>query len=399
MTEFLNSSLSHPANPGFQPSIPTPHRLGDALDSFLLKKALHASTPRLTRPVGVALARDYIEQKGARRLGWRALRKEVAYFLSGQRELQRQRIDPSWKRGIFLHFGAEQIGDSLMDLAPRSLLHQAGPRMDLFSSPSITELFQGDPWFGKVTCKPDDLICSQYDFAIVLSNRHSSLQPKSRYFGNLPWVSIHESFSGPDFDRAGYATQRLCDLLGTHLTRQDFEYHASQKMTASAATLEPPAASGADPFIAICVGGVDARRVYLKWDAVIDGLIARGHRNFKLIGSTNGVAAAKRLENQFRGAANLENHAGHTGIHQAQKLLANATAVACCDGGLMHVAATTLTPLVALFGNTIQPAWRLRGANLARAMSSTSSNVNDIDPQDVVRRLSFLTSTPSAFHA
>ncbi len=317
------------------------------------------------------------------------MRKEVAYFLGGQAHLQRQRIDPGWKRGVFLHFGAEQIGDSLMDLAPRSLLHQAGLRIDLFSSNRITELFQADPWFGKVTCKPGELISSQYDFAIVLSNRHSSLHPKSRYFGNLPWVSMHESFSGPDFDRAGFATQRLCDLLGTNLTREEFEYHARQKMAASTTAFERSVASGAEPAIAICVGGVDTKRVYLKWDAVMDGLIARGQRNFQLIGSANGVEAAQGLEAQFRGSATLENLVGRTGIQQAQALLATANAVACCDGGLMHVAATTLAPLVALFGNTIQPAWRLRGANLVRAISSASSSVNDIDPETVVERLSF----------
>jgi heptosyltransferase-2 len=371
-----------------QSSIPWPARPRSLLDSFLLRMAHRAVIPQLKQAIGMTPPAEHLARKGMARLGWRALRRELVYRLSGQTALQHQTIQPHWKRGLFLYFGAEQIGDALMDLAPRSLLQQAGLKMDLLTSPTIAKLFQSDPWFERVSCQARDLQTGgDYDFVITLSNKRRALLPKRRHFAGLPWVSLHESFCGPDFDRGGFATQRLADLLGLQLSRNAFDIHARQKLTSD--TL--PAiqlAAGAQTRIAICVGGVDPRRTYQHWELVVAELVAQGAKDFVLVGSNNGAAAARQLVEKFSADASIDNQVGATSIHQTRAILRNASVLACSDGGLMHVAAADDVPMVALFCATIRPEWRLRlQKKPAAALSSSTVDVNAIPPVAVAQQI------------
>lgn len=382
-------------------SIPLGTQPRSVLDGFLLRMANRAIVPHLKQAVGTTPVPEYVARKGTVRLSWRALRRELIYRLSGQTTLQSQAVAPHWKRGLFLYFGAEQIGDALMDLAPRSLLQQAGLRMDLLTSPGIASLFQGDPWFEQVASDPRALADSgDYDFVITLSNKRRALLPKRRHFTHLPWLSLHESFCGPDFDRGGFAAQRLADVLGLQLSRNAFDFHARQKLL----PLEAPViqATAAAP-VAICVGGVDPRRTYQQWQAVVARLVAQGVRDFLLVGSNNGVASAQQLADQFAGSASINNQVGATTLAQTRALLQHASVLACTDGGLMHVAAADdQVPMVALFCSTIRPEWRLRPQARALAtLSSDTADVNAITPDlvaDHVLSLHASRTTIAALH-
>ncbi len=184
-----------------------------------------------------------------------------------------------------------------MDLAPRSLLHAHGFSMDLLTDTTIARLFREDPWFTSVT---DDISAASkvpYDFVIILSQKRRSLQPKAWHFRALPWVSILEDFTGPNFDRAAYATQRLADLLELDLEPAEFARHVRQKLRPSTAPagLEQHAAP-ARQAVALSVGGVDPLRTYKGWSAVMAQLVRHGKNEFSLIGSDNGLAEARRIE-------------------------------------------------------------------------------------------------------
>jgi heptosyltransferase-2 len=378
----MNSRTAHQ----IRPALPLLARPRSALDSFLLRMATQASVPHLKHPVGVLPASDYFNRKGMQRLGWRAVRRELMYRLSGQAGLQSATIQPHWKRALFLYFDANQIGDALMDLAPRSLLREAGLKVDLLTSPAVAGLFEGDPWFERVSSQAQVLAqaADRYDFIITLSNKRRSLSPKRKHFAGLPWVSVHERFCGPDFDRAGFATQRLSDLLGLQLSRNAFDFHARQKL-APLATRERAAMDAPAP-VALCLGGVDPKRTYEHWSAVVAQLAQQGVRDFVLLGSHNGLAAATALMQQFAGQENLRmaNHVGSASISQTRAILQNAAVLACSDGGLMHVAMADNVPTLALFSGTIRPEWRLRPqGNPVSTLSSATADINALPPRQV----------------
>ncbi len=375
------------------PSIPLGVQPRSVLDGWLLRMANRALVPHLKQPVGTTPLAEYVARKGPVRLSWRALQRQFVYRLSGQATLQCQAVAPHWKRGLFLYFGAGQIGDALMDLAPRSLLQQAGLRMDLLTSPGLAGLFQEDPWFERVGSDPQAFAAQGgYDFVITLSNKRRALQVKRSHFQHLPWLSLHESFCGPDFDRGGFAAQRLADLLGLQLSRNDLDVHARQKLKALDAPATDAFGQAAQPAaapVALCVGGVDPRRTYQQWDAVMGHLVAQGLRDFVLVGSGNGQAAAQQLVQAFGASARIDNRVGASTLGQTRALLQQASVLACSDGGLMHVAAADdRVPMVALFCSTIRPEWRLRPqASPVATLTSDTVDVNAIAPQVVARQI------------
>lgn len=359
-----------------------------SLDIRLKQLALGTIIPQLKKPVGVVPAAEYMTEMGFKKLGWRALRRSLVFATSGQAKSKLDSLKMVGKRGLWLYFGEGQMGDALMDLAPRSLLKNQGFRMDLLTDKPIAHLFQEDPWFETVTDDVLSLAEVPYDFAIVLSNKRRSIHFKRKYFKKLPWVSILESFSGPDFHRAGYATQRLSDLLDLELTPTEFSCHASQKLRPHQASTDfKLQTSQVKNAIALCVGGVDPLRTFTDWEAVIAELMRCGKNEFLLIGSDNGVSEAQRITQKFGDAALIHDCVGKCTIAQSHDLLAAARVVVCADGGLMHLAATTATPLIALFSSTIRPEWRLPSRATATAVCSSSPNVNDISPQEIVKKI------------
>lgn len=367
-----------------------------ALDRQLKQAALATTTPQLRRSVSTASSQEYISETGYRKLGWRAFRRRLVFMMSGQAKLKINSLKDAGNRGLWLYFGEGQIGDALMDLAPRSLLHAQGFSMDLLTDKTIARLFDGDPWF---TCVTDDVSAAAkvaYDFVIVLSHKRRSLQPKIRHFRGLPWVSILEDFTGPNFDRAAYATQRLSDLLELDLKPAEFARHARQKLKPStASTGLAQDAAQLEQAVALSVGGVDPLRTYKHWPAVMAQLVRQGKTEFILIGSDNGRDDARRIELELGNSALVHNYVGKCSLAQSHYLLAAARIIVCVDGGLMHLAATTPTPLVGLFTSAIRPEWRLPPSRPFTLFAcSSSADVNDISPAEIVERTLSLFEAP-----
>lgn len=364
-----------------------------ALDRYLKRLALETITPHLGRPVGVVPAGEYMQEMGFQRLGWRALRRRLIFFASGQTKYRLESLQPPGRRGLWLYFGEGQMGDALMDLAPRSMMQQQGFRMDLLTDSFIAKVFQQDPWFETVTADPSRLSEVPYDFAIVLSNKRRAIDHKRKYFKQLPWVSLLESFSGPDYHRAGYVAQRLADLLGLELTPSEFSEHSRQKLK----PLMAPAnfllqVADVKNAIALCLGGVDPLRTFTQWVPVIRDLIQQGKNEFLLIGSDNGLSSAKQIKEQFGDSLRVHDYVGKCTIAQSHDLLAAAKGVICADGGLMHLAATTTTPMLALFSSTIRPEWRLSTREALAFSCSRSPDINDVNVQEIVEKICYVTN-------
>lgn len=128
-------------------------------------------------------------------------------------------------------------------------------------------------------------------------------------------------------------------------------------------------------------------RTFTDWTAVIGELMRNGRNEFLLIGSDNGIADARRIEQQFGGSALLHNYVGKCSVAQSHDLLAAAQVVVCADGGLMHLAATTSTPLLGLFSSTIRPEWRLPLRSGVLFARSNSPDVNDIFATEIAEKI------------
>ena len=340
-------------------------------------------------------AADFAARKGRWRMAFRTARCGILLRSSGQLPTLRQAFERDWSRVLWIHEGMPQIGDALMDLAPRSLLAEQGMQVDLFASEHIARLFERDAWFAHSLHRSEDVHIENYDVSIVLSHDHKARVLKRACVAPLPWVSLQGFYGGPDFHRARFVTQRLSDLLGQSLAPEEFARHSAQKLLVrSEAAAWAGQAWQAPGGVALVLGGVWPARTYRRWAQIVSALRARGVRSFALLGGANGRAMADELVARCEPDVELADFVGRTSLPQAHALLARSAAVVCTDGGLMHVALTTTSPVVALFNAEIDPGWRLPMRMHGIALQSSGQEVSDIAPDFIAEATAKLIRVP-----
>ena len=318
-------------------------------------------------------------RKGSFRLAFRAVRRMLLLRTSGQMATLHPELDHRFRRALWIHEGMPQIGDALMDLAPRSLLVELGFQVDLFSSPHIATMFEHDTWFTRSLSNLEDLHIEAYDVAIVLSNDRKALGAKRTRLAGLPWVSLHGFYGGPDFHRACFATQRLADLLKVTLDTQEFARHSAQKLPISAlANAKAQQLCPQTDGIALALGGVWPERTYRRWPQLVELLKAQGVQRFVLIGGENGRELADRVVAGASSDIQVLDFVGRTHLLEAQALFAQCAVIVCADGGLMHLALTTTVPVVALFNTAIDPLWRLPTRFNGVCLSSPTEQIDSL---------------------
>lgn len=325
----------------------------------------------------------YLASTGSTKLGWRSFRRKIAIALMRQNKSYFEKIHPTWKKGIFIYEGIPQIGDALMDLAPRSLFAQTGVTIDLVTHKNISTLFQNDPWFNKTYSFDDFNFSNKYDFAIVMAHKQRTLKFKKLHFFKTPWISIHKYFTGPEFQRAELSTQRFIDLFKLNIESNDFNKHSHQKLKPIQSIMPKPSFSRKN--IGIVVGGLDKKRVYSHWISVIKNL-SHFNISISLLGSSNGVLDANFIKKSITNI-NINNEVDKLSLEECRKTIEDLDLILCCDGGLMHLSLTTKTPVVGLFNALVQPEWRLPKSNQCICIQSTTDFVNHIQPEIISKKI------------
>lgn len=110
------------------------------------------------------------------------------------------------------------------------------------------------------------------------------------------------------------------------------------------------------PIIGFCPGaefGPAKRWPHYHYAKLAEMLIAQGY-GVELFGSAKDEAVGEEIRQALPQALQpfCVNLAGKTNLNEAVDLIANCTAVVSNDSGLMHIAAATNRPLVALYGPT-----------------------------------------------
>ncbi len=346
---------------------------------MLRELALASATQPLSRPVPGESADSHLAAVGPIKAARRAALRQGVLWLTGQRKFKQDLFPAGARRILWCYFGESQLGDALMDIAPRSLLVELGFEVDLFTVPALATLFAGDPWLRRVGSQASDFTSGDHQCAIVLSNKRRPLQPKMRNFPRMPWVSVHENFTGPNFHRGLFAAQRLADLTGRSLSLEQVEHHGRQKLGA----IQPGHSPVAPGAVALAVGGVHDTRIYAHWETVVRELLAAGRSRFVFVGSDNARIQAQALAQALSGSADVSDLTGRLTLHETRSVLDAAAVTVCPDGGLMHLALTTRAPIVPLFAARIAPEWRLPGNCIYTALRSATDRVSDIPPQEV----------------
>lgn len=311
----------------------------------------------VTQPLSqvVPARSDYAQTEGLAHLGKRLLMRKMYLFLKGQGKLRRAMADKQWSQGLWIYERTAQIGDSLMDLAARSLFAECGCEVDLLCKQNLGSLYQADPWFRHIFTEPELALKQKYDFVIIQSVHHRSLKHKVRFFKSLPWVCIQDYYDVPDFSRAQWGARRISDLWEKPSIQ--LEWHGKQKIHYTACRQQP---SQEGLRIVLALGGMDCARTYQSWSQVIIGLRDDMQHRITLIGT--GAIAQLQAQQIVHNNSNLniENKVNQTNLDDIKTIFACCDMLVCADGGLMHLGvACDVKKIVALFIEGIPPAYRL----------------------------------------
>jgi len=269
------------------------------------------------------------------------------------------RLPPPPRRLLWLNYSSTSIGDSIMELAGRSML--GAYEVDLLTNRQHAELYLHDRFFKAVFTEAEQLDPSRYDFVILDLFNTRSIRLKRAIGPNLPCACLQSFFYGADFNRMLFSCYRIHHLLG-------YPYDDAQLQP----FLRPGLFVDDEPSplppkrkrcrIALMLGGVDAFRTYQNWPEVIQ--IVRTRRpaerefpEFVLIGSKNGVPHVEPVMAALKGC-DAVSQVGSLTLRQTARALTASDFFLGTDGGLMHCAIALDVPGMALFGK-ILPRLRL----------------------------------------
>ena len=348
----------------------------------LVREAIDSISQPIPEPVQTN-KQSYLLEKGISKLGWRAIRRLFAFSVSGQKKYLVSHISSEkWKRCLWLYYDVPQIGDALLDLAPRSLLQEMGIKVDLYTHKHLAELFAEDSWLNLVGTDASSINTNDYDFVIVSSFKWRSLKHKFFHARKLPWISIFEKFSGPELNRAMYSTKRIAEIFHIKLNASELAFHSFQKLSFKQRSNEVTPLPNS---VAITIGGVDSTRTYRNWHGVVSELKKVGIENVILIGNENGTAYIPHIIALQDVDFNIHNHVGKTTLKECRELMQSTSIIIATDGGLMHLAITCNKPVIGLFNQAINPAWRLPESLLTLSIQSNTRDINDILPLEIIK--------------
>ena len=321
---------------------------------------------------------DYIQTEGLMKLGLRIIRRKLMLRRTGQNSTLRMCADAAWRKGLWIYQRTPQIGDALMDLACRSFFKECDCSVDLLTDANIEVLLQNDPWLNDVTSDVNTLLHRDYDFVVIQSIHHRSLQDKIKHFKHNPWVCMQGFYDVPDFARAQWGAQRLADLW-QKTEVADFSFHTKQKL------FFDPVANPRDISLTLVLGGKDPSRTYSDWAEVLEGLAKNGVSSVTLIGTGEQAESSAQDILQLDLGIEVSNLVNQLKLQQCLQVLALTQLLLVADGGAMHMGVAMQVPrIVSLFIKPIPPELRLPIQYQFDAITSRTGCVKDIAAQQVI---------------
>lgn len=312
---------------------------------------------------------------------WRVLKRYLLLCRYGQAGLLREQLPPAPARILWLNPSSTSIGDSLMELAGRKLLHP-GYKIDLFTDRWNAPLYQHDQYFGQVFTDPAQIDPAAYDFVLLDLSNTRSIRFKHQYCLLLPFASLQGYFYGPDFNRLMFSVFRIHQLLGYPFDEAGLQAYLrlSLFLPDDLPALQPKKTL---LRLAVAIGGVDPIRTYTHWGEVFTALWQRYGADLEivLLGSANGRDHAQQLMAEFSQQA-IVNQVEELNLIKTAKAISQCDFFLGADGGLMHIAAALNCPGIGLFG-FFRPELRLSPDSVINSVFA-ENKVDDCPVDDIV---------------
>ena len=299
------------------------------------------------------------------------LRKYIFFLFFGNAGNKKIIIPGNVKNILWIGNHSNSIGDSLMELAPRSLLGEYN--VDLLAGNRNASVFKNDIFFRHVYTDIN-MLTIKYDFIILDYFSTRSLRLKRKYFNSVPFFCIYEFFYGPDFNRLMFGYCRISGLLGLLYSDVNLRYFIHEEKMAY--SLDNNKIN-----VGISVGGIDSIRTYDNFGCLVD-LLNRQYNdlNFFLFGAENGLAMADKIEIV---SGNITNYVGRLNIQQSAFLIGKMSVFITCDGGLLHVAQAYPIPIISMFAK-FKPEYRIVNDNILKMALYDDYNVNNISSDQIL---------------
>jgi len=278
------------------------------------------------------------------------LKRHLILRLTGQLSLESETIPNNAKRILWINLSSPSLGDTLMDLAGRTLLKEF--EVTLLTDPFTIQLYQSDRYFNQATDNPETVKGMPFDHVVLDSYGTQGIRTKLKVAPSTPFSGMYGFFDGPEINKVLFSYYRLNQLLGSPLSTTQIEQQASTHIYPGEKEVEEiDNLNLAEPFITIAIGGEWEHRIYSRWASVIEQLPES--LQIVLIGSNNGVDDAEKVMKSHK-TRPIINLVGQLAIMETTALIAQSQLLLCADGGLMHIAHGTDIPTVALFA-TVRP--------------------------------------------
>lgn len=251
------------------------------------------------------------------------------------------RIEARHRRILWVNLAAPSLGDSLMDLAARTLLVDRD--LTLLTDPKNVRLYLNDRYFTAVYSSPQvaRAASQKNPFDLVICDAYSPrvLLKKVIVAPRIEIVGLYGFLNGFEIHRTYFAFARMLELLA--LDRIDVPMRP---------TITLPAESKNNPpefDVCIAIGGEWAFRTYDQWSEVVSWLVAQGY-SVSLVGSDNGVRSASEI---LEIEPTVRSTVGASTLPEVVAEIAKAKVFIGADGGLWHIACAIPIPSVVLFAD------------------------------------------------
>ena len=278
------------------------------------------------------------------------LKRHLLLKLFGQISLESQLVPSSVKHILWINLSSPSLGDSLMDLAGRTLI--VDHKLTLLTDTFTAKLYYADPYFQNIYTSSSSLTNQAFDHVLIDSYSTKSMLSKIKIAKNITFSGMYGFFDGPEVNKILFSYFRINRLLGSPYSEKWINQHASTHIFPASLqdqTLEYLKLRKC--FISIVIGGEWNHRIYPYWLDVIQEIA--GNIDLVLIGSDNGIENAKTITSTLP-TMPIQNLVGKLSIMETAAVISKSDLMLCADGGLMHIAHGCGIPTVALFA-TVQP--------------------------------------------
>jgi len=233
------------------------------------------------------------------------------------------------------------------------LLIDSKHRIDLLTLPHLAKLFNDDIIFESIYTDIDSTKNNKYDYILISEFNHKSISTKIKYFKNHKFACMFRFFYGPDRNQIIFSFFSINKIFNIKHSDEFLLREARPILwTSKNVKNKIEKISLGKRYIVISIGGIDSDRTYNNWEKLLVRIHSNNNlpRRIILLGSDNATITLKKIEKINFHKVKITSLIGKTTLNECREIIKRAEIFIGSDGGLMHIAHTTNTRTITLFG-------------------------------------------------